>query len=69
MATVTVQDLAALQYCAKGARQACASAGIDYLDFVRKGIAEEVLRDRMAPDDEMVKALIDAARKRESLNG
>lgn len=51
MIKVTVQDAISLGYCIKGIREFCKTHGIDFREFVRDGIDEEVLlstKDAMA---------------------
>lgn len=64
---VTVNDMHSVPfagkkgYCARVSRQWAAAHGLDWLDFVRNGIAAEKL---LATGDPMALALVEHARKR-----
>ena len=61
MTTVTVQDIKALKFCNRGARQFFEKNGLDWSEFVRNGIDAETIR---ALGDEMgLKAVAEAERR------
>lgn len=62
---VTVTDAAGLGYCRKGIRAFAERHGFDYMEFLKQGIPIDLLS---AVDDEMVKAVIAVALKREENN-
>jgi hypothetical protein len=51
---------AALNFCAKGCRMWIKSHGLDYLEFVRKGIDEKFF---LEANDEMAVQLVEEARR------
>lgn len=61
---VLLEDAATLGYCRRGLRMVAERHGFDYSDFVFNGIDSSKLE---VIDDEMVKALIEQARRREGL--
>ena len=58
---VTVNDLREANFCAKGARAFAASHGIDWTQFVLKGVKASIL---LACNDAMATKLVTAAKKR-----
>lgn len=59
-------DLASLRFCNRGARQFCERNGIDWSEFMTNGIDSSKLEHI---DDEMVKKVIERAKRREEVGG
>jgi hypothetical protein len=56
-------DMSALRFCNRGARLFCERHGIDWNEFVTKGIDAERVSDI---DDAMLSEVIERARRREA---
>ena len=63
MTRVTIQDLRAARYCLAGVRPWFRRHGLDWQDFLERGIAAERLR---ASGDALVEPVIRAAEAREA---
>jgi len=66
MTRVTVKDMRALNFCAKGSRQFAARYGLDWARFVGEGIPVSELEHIK---DGMLESVIEKAKERESQNG
>lgn len=62
MTTVTVADMRACGYCARGAREFARRNGLDWQAFVSGGIDAAELEKL---DNSMAEAVVEVARKRE----
>lgn len=52
-----------LNYCSKGIRLWCKSNGVNYMEFIKKGIDEETL---LKSGDSMAKKVVEYAKKKGS---
>ncbi len=66
MTTVTHEDIRALKYCNRGARQFFERHGLDWSDFLVNGIGADRLRQI---DDAMAAMAIERAERREAASG
>ena len=66
MTHVTIQDLRAARYCLAGVRPWFRRHGLDWQDFLDRGIEADVLR---ATGDALVEPVITQAEARESRDG
>lgn len=63
MATVRLEDMRVLGYCARGGREFCDRHGFDWRDFLHNGIDEALLE---ATGDGMASRAIEQAKIREA---
>ena len=66
MTRVTIQDLRAARYCLAGVRPWFRRHGLDWQDFLDRGIEAETLR---ATGDALVEPVITIAEQREACDG
>lgn len=55
------EDMRALRYCNRGARQFAERYGFDWADFLQNGVDAKLLE---SIDDDMVRAVLEQARRR-----
>ncbi|WP_019865128.1 hypothetical protein [Methylovulum miyakonense] len=63
--TVTIQDVRALNYCSRGAREFCEKKGLSWDKLLREGLTYEELR--AGGEDAMVERLIQQAEQRNAI--